>query len=87
MEFKTQGDAAWAYPPKLFVINVGEWRYMRPVVRVSKCSHCEMCSLYCPTGCREDKGTHFEADLGHCKGCGVCARTCPIHAIKMVREV
>jgi 2-oxoacid:acceptor oxidoreductase delta subunit (pyruvate/2-ketoisovalerate family) len=86
MKLKTKFDAAWAYPTKLFVINVGEWRYMRPVVKVAKCCRCEFCSLYCPTGCIEEKGNHFEANLLQCKGCGICARTCPIHAIKMVME-
>jgi Pyruvate/2-oxoacid:ferredoxin oxidoreductase delta subunit len=34
-----------------------------------------------------EKATWFEADLGICKGCGVCARECPHHAITMVEEL
>lgn len=87
MQFKTEFDAAWAYPTKLFVVNVSEWRYMKPEVKKSKCCRCGICSLYCPTGCIEDMGKYFDVNLNHCKGCGLCSRTCPVHAIRMVMEV
>ena len=46
-----------------------------------------MCQLYCPEGCikMNDQG-YFEADLYHCKGCGICARECPVWVITMKEE-
>lgn len=86
MKLKSKFDAAWAYPTDLFTVNVSEWRHMHPVFREAKCCACGTCSLYCPTGCVEQRGEHFEASLDHCKGCGVCAQVCPVQAIRMVME-
>ncbi|KXA91095.1 pyruvate synthase, partial [candidate division MSBL1 archaeon SCGC-AAA259A05] len=27
-----------------------------------------------------------EVDLDYCKGCGICAKECPVDAIEMVKE-
>ena len=66
--------------------KTGDWRTQRPIVKVEKCSQCGWCYLYCPSGCMEDKGTYFAPNLDFCKGCGVCARECPVDAIYMVDE-
>ncbi len=85
MKFKTKYPGPWVDIDKteLLTSDVGDWRYRSPEVEKSKCSHCGQCYLYCPTGCIEDKGSYFEANLAFCKGCGICAKVCPIEAIKM----
>ena len=86
MEFKTKYEGPWAEGPAIYTLDVGNWKFQRPVVKAAKCCHCGTCYLFCPTGCREDKGTYFEANLEYCKGCGICATECPVKAIAMVRE-
>ena len=69
------------------VVKTGEWRAERPVIDREKCVKCATCWVYCPTQCVEEKPMWFEANLEICKGCGVCARECPHHAINMVEEL
>jgi NADPH-dependent glutamate synthase beta subunit-like oxidoreductase/Pyruvate/2-oxoacid:ferredoxin oxidoreductase delta subunit len=47
------------------------------------CTECDLCFLLCPdvSVTKADKGYSVSAD--YCKGCGVCASTCPRHAISM----
>jgi len=86
MKFKTEFEAPWAYCDNLLVLETGEWRHRRPIVTLRKCSQCGVCYLFCPTGCVQDMGDHYEANLDFCKGCGICAGLCPTDAIEMVRE-
>jgi len=86
IEFITKYEGPWAEVSNPLTLPVGEWKVQRPVVKANKCCHCGTCYLFCPTGCIEDKGTHFEANLDFCKGCGICARECPVTAIALVRE-
>ncbi len=85
MKFKTKYEGPWADASDMLVLPVGEWKSQKPVVKGSKCCHCGTCYLFCPTGCIEDKGRYFEANLDYCKGCGICARECPVKAISLVR--
>lgn len=87
MKFTSKYEAPWASPDELHILPTGDWRYQRPVAKASKCCHCATCYIFCSLGCIRDMGTHFEANLDYCKGCGVCARLCPVNAIAMVREV
>ena len=86
MRLKTRFHGPWASPGELHSARTGDWRHQRPVTRARKCAHCGTCYLFCPTGCVQDAGTHFSADLEYCKGCGICASMCPATAIVMVRE-
>jgi 2-oxoacid:acceptor oxidoreductase delta subunit (pyruvate/2-ketoisovalerate family) len=86
VKFRSKYEGPWADPRSLCILSTGEWRYQRPVTTTDKCCHCGWCSIYCPTGCIEDRGAYFAANLDYCKGCSICARVCPIDAIKMVKE-
>lgn len=86
MRYRSPFEGAWADPETMHTIRTGDWRLQKPVTREARCSHCGLCSLFCPTGCMRDRGRHFSADLDFCKGCGVCARVCPVSAIVMAAE-
>jgi NADPH-dependent glutamate synthase beta subunit-like oxidoreductase len=47
------------------------------------CTQCDLCFLLCPDISikRDERG--YTVDVDYCKGCGVCAATCPRHAIEM----
>jgi pyruvate ferredoxin oxidoreductase delta subunit len=43
-----------------------------------------MCVRSCPEGCIFQKaGEVPNIDLDYCKGCGLCAKVCPVKAIAM----
>ncbi|MFQ6116717.1 MAG: 4Fe-4S binding protein [Candidatus Bipolaricaulia bacterium] len=86
IKYKSEFEGPWADPERMLQLPTGEWRFQRPVVKVGKCSQCGWCYLFCPTGCIEERETHFAVDLDWCKGCGICAQVCPQDAIMMVRE-
>ena len=67
-------------------LKTGDWRAKRPVVDRDKCVKCATCWLYCPTQCIVEKSTWFETALEICKGCGICEKECPHHAIIMEQE-
>lgn len=71
----------------LITARTGDWRAVRPVVDRDLCVKCATCWLYCPVQCIVARAAWFEADLNHCKGCGICAGECPHRAITMVEEV
>lgn len=67
--------------------RTGDWRSQRPTYNFKRCIKCALCYIYCPEACiRENEEGYFEADLYHCKGCGICARECPTRVISMVEE-
>lgn len=64
--------------------KTGEWRTFKPV-RDQRCTHCMLCWIYCPDSSilvKDEKQTGFDYD--HCKGCGICAKVCPVKCIEMV---
>jgi formate dehydrogenase beta subunit len=52
------------------------------------CSYCSICYQFCPDlAIRiDDREMLREIDYDHCKGCGICARECPVGFIEMVDE-
>jgi pyruvate ferredoxin oxidoreductase delta subunit len=86
MQRRSKFERAWFTAGKVLGRPVSDWRYQRPVTRKSKCCRCGWCFLYCPTGCFHEEGGSFVRNMDFCKGCGVCARECPVSAIKMIVE-
>lgn len=70
----------------LVTINAG-WRNKRPVIHSNKCVGCLQCYMYCPDGVIYKSGKKVAIDYDFCKGCGICAKTCKLHAIEMKMEV
>jgi len=67
--------------------KTGDWRSRRPTYEFSKCIKCAICQTVCPEGAiRPNPEGYYEADLYHCKGCGICAKECPAKVITMVEE-
>jgi len=84
MKFSSKYEGPWASPEQFLDLKTGDWRYQKPVVKKDKCCRCGSCYIFCSAGCIEDNGSHFSANLDYCKGCGVCARVCPVNAIALV---
>lgn len=68
--------------------KTGDWRSIKPVWSSEKCKQCLLCFPVCPdTSIVIDaEGKMSGIDYDHCKGCGVCAQTCPFGALEMVDE-
>lgn len=49
------------------------------------CNLCQECVLFCPDACLAlaPGNDSIQVDLGHCKGCGICAEECPRGVISM----
>lgn len=72
---------------KTTVKKTGGWRYKKPVWDKSKCIHCMLCYTHCPENAITLKnGKRDKTNLDFCKGCGLCAKVCPVKCIKMVDE-
>jgi len=65
--------------------NAG-WRNVRPVFDYTKCVNCLQCYLVCPDGTIYKSEDKLVVDYDFCKGCGICAHECKLHAINMIPE-
>jgi len=66
--------------------KTGGWRTMRPEVDNEKCIQCLQCITYCPDASIKEADKGVEINLDYCKGCGICAKECPVKAIVMLKE-
>lgn len=65
--------------------NTGSWRTYRPVWHADRCIHCLQCWAFCPDGSIVAKDEKFGGfDYFHCKGCGLCAKVCPVKGDKAI---
>ncbi|GLI35344.1 4Fe-4S binding protein [Desulforhabdus amnigena] len=68
-------------------LRTGDWRSMRPVTDYDKCTKCGQCYIFCPDMVyKKNAEGYYEANLFYCKGCGICAKECPVSCITMVQE-
>jgi pyruvate ferredoxin oxidoreductase delta subunit len=79
------GDILEAGSAKQF--KTGDWKTSRPVWNEQKCIHCLSCWVACPDSAIKTKdGKITGIDLEHCKGCGICAKECPVKISAIVME-
>ncbi len=60
----------------------------RRCLSCGNCFECDQCYGACPEQAiiKLGPGLRYEFDFNRCTGCGVCAETCPCHAIEMIPE-
>lgn len=67
--------------------STGDWRAMRPIWIIEKCTQCLLCWPVCPDmAIPVEGGERTDYDYYHCKGCGICVEVCPFDAIDFIRE-
>jgi pyruvate ferredoxin oxidoreductase gamma subunit len=67
--------------------KTGDWRVMRPVIHLDRCTGCSICFAGCPDGAIAWSAENLpQVDYSVCKGCMLCAEECPLHVIESVRE-
>ena len=83
MKFRCDQENSWFRAGPVLGQPVNEWRYVKPIIELSKCNNYGWCYLYCPTGCISEE---IVINMDYCKGCGICANECPKDAITMIDE-
>ncbi|MCL2485203.1 MAG: 4Fe-4S binding protein [Endomicrobia bacterium] len=73
--------------------HTGSWRSNKPIWNKEKCINCLICWISCPdTSIKiapdEKKGTVVTGiDYDFCKGCGICAKECPVKVQAITMEI
>lgn len=68
-------------------IRTAGWRTFRPEILLKACTKCYVCWKFCPDVAIDVDASGWPVvRLEHCKGCGICAEECKLHAIEMVKE-
>ena len=63
------------------------FRLVKPEINHELCVQCGNCARYCPEGCIiPNSDGYYSVALDYCKGCGVCAQECIVHAVIMVQD-
>jgi 2-oxoacid:acceptor oxidoreductase delta subunit (pyruvate/2-ketoisovalerate family) len=75
-----------AYTAGFLTAKNAGWRSVRPVLHAEKCVLCLRCYLHCPDGTVYETEGGLAFDYDFCKGCGLCAKICPLGAIEMRAE-
>lgn len=72
--------------------KTGAWRTVKPILINEKCivvksgkPTCHLCWMFCPE-MTVSRTIPPIFNYDYCKGCGICARECPVNAIKMIPE-
>lgn len=64
----------------------GNWRSLRPVIRLEDCTRCLLCWKFCPEACVDLSSGAPAIGYEHCKGCGICVQECPPRCIDFPKE-
>jgi pyruvate ferredoxin oxidoreductase gamma subunit len=81
------GTASVSSRPNTNQRKTGDWRVMRPLIDLERCTHCWICFVNCPDSAIALSTSDVpQIDYGVCKGCLICAEECPVDAITTARE-
>ncbi|HYU58713.1 MAG TPA: 4Fe-4S binding protein [Actinomycetota bacterium] len=70
------------------VYQTAGWRTEIPRFLLAACNGCDRCVAFCPEGIVVRLGKNrYGFDHDYCKGCGICAKECPVDDIVMEVEV
>ncbi len=74
-------------PGSSLMNKTGSWKSFRPIHDKEKCINCMICYAFCPEeAIIVEDGKVVGVNLDYCKGCGICAKECPVKAFTMREE-
>lgn len=59
----------------------GNYRILRPIISLDRCTACGICWIFCPDSAIKMPGPQGEKiwiNYDYCKGCGICRRECSV---------